>query len=126
MILFSRAVEVRIPTSDLNAPTKKTKHSVTEQPRHKRQNKKKRFNMSYVCISCGSMTVTKNLSRTAFAMTAAADWKTVKKKLKGHFHIQEKLDFIVIIQSQHGIRTQRESARHTDLLSLLDELVTVI
>lgn len=34
---------------------------------------------TYVCISCGSMTDTKNLSLTAFAITAAADWKTAKK-----------------------------------------------
>ncbi len=33
---------------------------------------------TYVCISCGSMTDTKNRSLTAFAITAAADWKTVK------------------------------------------------
>lgn len=32
-------------------------------------------------MSCGSMTDTKNLSLTAFAITAAADCKTVKKKI---------------------------------------------
>lgn len=34
---------------------------------------------TYVCISCGSITDTKNFSLTAFAITAAADWKTEKK-----------------------------------------------
>lgn len=34
---------------------------------------------TYVCISCGSITDTKNLSLTAFAITAAADWKTRRK-----------------------------------------------
>lgn len=51
---------------------------------------------AYVCISCGSITVTKNLSLTAFAITAAADWKTVKKNRKQKFslcgfHIQKRL-----------------------------------
>lgn len=32
-----------------------------------------RVSQPYVCISCGSMTDTKNLSLTVFAMTAAAD-----------------------------------------------------
>lgn len=35
--------------------------------------------VAYVCISCGSITDTKNLSLTAFAITAAADWKTAKE-----------------------------------------------
>lgn len=36
----------------------------------------------HVCISCGSITETKNLSLTAFAITAAADCKTVKTRQK--------------------------------------------
>lgn len=86
---------------------------------------------SYVCISCGSITETKNLSLTAFAITAAADWKTAKKnknlvqpsdtfKHKNNFFYCEDYDCNVTHEntvSQHEVM---------DLLSLLDELVTVI
>lgn len=80
--------------------------------------------MTYVCISCGSITATKNLSLTAFAITSAADWKTEKKNTKFSsvvcgFQIQKHLLWKEVLlfsqfwlqydaaqhQSQHWLRT---------------------
>lgn len=74
MILLSRAVEVKMPTSDLCA---RRKSIVSEQLW---LSKWKMTQGAYVCISCGSITDTKKRSLTALAKTAAAVWKAAENK----------------------------------------------
>lgn len=91
----------------------------------------------HVCISCGSITETKNLSLTAFAITAAADCKTVKTRqkkccsafcvfnlLKKKKTSLERLFYSVC--SWYESSKYSESALGKNLLCFLDELITVI
>lgn len=80
---------------------------------------------SYVCISCGSITETKNLSLTAFAITAAADWKTEKKN-KNLVQLFNTKTTSFIVRDCNVTHENTVSQQVMDLLSLLDELVTVI
>lgn len=81
MILFNRAVEVRMPTSDLEwVKNEKVRKSMWERKQFagviaknvRLVNKPEIAHITYVCISWGSITATKNRSLTARARTAAA------------------------------------------------------
>lgn len=107
------------------------KHCVTEQPRHKRQNKDFTERRSdSTCLTSASAVAPWQTQRIFLALLlpwllllTERQWRKNKDVT---FTYKKNLDFIVIILSQHGTGTHRESARLMDLLSLLDELVTVI
>lgn len=76
---------------------------------------------AYVCISCGSITDTKNLSLTAFAITVAADCDREKKSV--HFSL---IDTCQLKKKMKRAVRQQWWKCQKDLMSLLDELITVI
>ena len=89
---------------------------------------------TYVCISCGSITDTKNRSLTAFAISVAANWKEEKQRKAVQPSVlfwYKKLLWIEVLSLchlwlEHDASKHSESAVATDLVSLLDQLVTVI
>lgn len=80
-------------------------------------------------MSCGSITDTKNLSLTAFAITAAADWKTSRNKHgSSAFCGFSGKDALYSVNSGYNMTHKKHSdtAVLKNLVSLLDELVAVI
>lgn len=77
---------------------------------------------AYVCISCGSITDTKNLSLTALAKTVAADChKKNKSRYDYAYFPKSVLLFITWMSWQHSVKWWAQY-----LLGLFDELITEV